>query len=810
MLLPRSATPIVPYPTEQADDNVLLPQVGLFLQLQGATASTEINADHDFCRFVFRDDFRFKEGYYYRLRFSYEQDYPADYTGERAQCDGQTLMTLKVVPKYQMWVGDACTDFNDDHNWRRITADELHHVFTGPDDPLRPKLADGYDGPTTTTDEQARATGYANRQSYVPMDFTDIIIPDTDHFPRLYHRTDADKWISYFEDGVTYSWLWPEGRLDGEEALNHTATVDIEYDMAAWNRTNASGTIRGVNCRPWYANTCEHVTFLPGAEIYGQQHLRYQRAWVELEVEPDRWYTLTSPLQKTVSGDMYAPTLGARQLTEHFQPIYFDPMLNDRFRPAVYQRSWDHKGTARIFRKDGDGLVSQTTMQDGSRHSVDDAYVAATWSHVYNDNEEVYTDGRGFSILTDVSRNPDAASITDVLFRLPKDDEQYDYHSLVAYDKNGQNTPNADPARNPDDRYYGDRAELDRGTPVTLTTDVLVDGTPLAGPTVPAFARLNREAGEIIVTTQNEGKYFLVGNPFIASLDMKEFFDKNPTLERKYWIVTAGRQDVAVMGDVDNPADVIATDGSTCVAPMQAFFVEAKTPTTELRLTYDATMQKMFPIVGANDGPILHPGLRAPARRSSHRSCGSQLDGQLRLLLTDPAEQQTASASAPRLVSTALLRLSPTASADYDASEDAMLLLDSNLDAQSALYTVAGETAVSINSLDRVGVVPLGIVCPNEEAAPQMLTLTFDGADAFPQPLYLYDAQSGETTSITDDLSLNVPANTVGQYFITSGLDQINEASAPTGPAYNLKGIRVANTRNERVIIQGSRKSVVK
>lgn len=812
MMLEPSAQPIVPYPTEQADDNTLLPQIGLFLQLQGATSNAEITADKDFCRFVFRDDFHFKEGYYYRFRFDYGQDYPADYTGERAKCDGQSIMTLKVVPKYQMWVGETSTDFNNDHNWRRISSDELHHVFTGDGDPLRPKLTDGYNGPTNTTALQNRATGYANRQSYVPMDFTDIIIPDTDHFPRLYHRSTNDKWITYFEDGKNYSWLWPEGRLDGEEALNNTATVDIEYDMAAWNRTNDLGTIRGVNCRPWYANTCEHVTFLPGAEIYGQQHLKYQRAWVELEVDPDRWYTLTSPLQKIVSGDMYAPTLGARQLTEHFQPIYFNPMLNDRFRPAVYQRAWDHSDMARIFRMDHDGMY-------GDDKNIDDAYVTGTWSHVYNDNEEIFTDGRGFSIKADVSRNPDASSISRVLFRLPKDDDQYYYHSLVDYDKNGQNAANADPTRNPDERNYGDRAELDRGTPVALTTDMRIDGQPVAGPTVPAFGRLNDVSGTITVTTENAGQYFLVGNPFMASLDMQKFFDANPGLQRKFWIVTANRQETAIM----DGANTIATDGTTTVAPLQAFFVEATDAAAKrLELTYTKEMQKNFPVYTINvDGSDVpgtanpnvrpgdvndpRPGLQMPARRS-----GAALDGQLRILLSDPSEQESRSDHSPRLVSTAVVALAPSASADYRADEDAILLLDSNLDTQSALYTVAGETAVSINRLERVDIVPLGIVCDNDELSKKMLTLSFDGADAFPQPLYLYDAQSGETTAITDDLSLSVPAASAGQYFITTGIDQIEDNAVAAGPMYNLKGIRVANTRNEQIVIQGARKSVVK
>lgn len=790
--LPASENPIVPYPADDADDAMHLPQVGVLLDI----VADKTNMANNVFRVTYRDDFRFKEGHYYRCLIYYTEVYPADYTGQKPQCTGQLVYTLKVVPKYQMWTGDVSTDFNNDLNWRRVSSTELHHDFTGADDPARRKLTDGYE-------TSVSSGGFNTARSYVPMDFTDVLIPSTMMYPRMYGVTKV-KDVTVFE-GEANPYSWPVGGYDAagenylraDDALQATATPDIQYDMAAYDSS------KGVSCRPWYANTCEHITFLPGAEMYGQQHLNYQRAWVELELDPDRWYTLTSPLKKIVSGDMYLPSdqtaTPGRQETEHFLPITYDNSRNDRFRPAVYQRAWDHSGMAKIYRMDDDGMYG-----DGK---IDDAYVAGTWSHVYNDNEEIFTDGRGFSIRTDISRIPDADKPAKVLFRLPKDDESYTYHNSVAPGTQGGEDATGRPTGN--GHVEGDVATINR----------TIGNNAVYAQGIPNQARLNDVSGTITVTTENAGQYFLVGNPFMASLDMQKFFDANPGLQRKFWVVTANRQEVTVM----DGADAIATDGTTTVAPMQAFFVEATDAAAKsLQLTYTKDMQKNFPVYTINvDGSNQpgtaspnqpgnvdfdpRPGLQMPARRS-----GAALDGQLRILLSDPSEPESRSDHSPRLVSTAVVALAPMASADYKADEDAILLLDSNLDTQSALYTVAGETAVSINRLEHVDVVPLGIVCDNDELSKKMLTLSFDGADTFPQPLYLYDAQSHEATPITDDLSLSVPAASAGQYFITTGIDEIADDAVAAGPIYNLKGIRVASTRNEQIVIQGTRKSVVK
>ena len=162
--------------------------------------------------------------------------------------------------------------------------------------------------------------------------------------------------------------------------------------------------------------------------------------------------------------------------------------VNDRFHPAVFQRSWD-KGEATVYEIGG-----------SSRPMA----VAATWSFAYNDVNEAYPAGEGFSIKTDLSGVGTAG--TTALFRLPKADTYYDYYSE------------------------------DQGTAGTRT-EVRSE---------PSY-RLNDVSSSITLRRNTAGKYFLAGNPFMAHIDMAEFLSENAgAIEPKYWILTDDAQGAAV------------------------------------------------------------------------------------------------------------------------------------------------------------------------------------------------------------------------------------------------------------------------
>lgn len=89
--------------------------------------------------------------------------------------------------------------------------------------------------------------------------------------------------------------------------------------------------------------------------------------------------------------------------------------------------------------------------------------------------------------------------------------------------------------------------------------------------------------------------YYLVENPFVTGLDMNEFFAVNTGLEKKYWILTSGGQqlvqrvpDGSWIKQV-NGAFTTATD--TKLAPGQGFFVQATTPDEATTVSFTAGMQ---------------------------------------------------------------------------------------------------------------------------------------------------------------------------------------------------------------------------
>lgn len=54
-----------------------------------------------------------------------------------------------------------------------------------------------------------------------------------------------------------------------------------------------------------HAAECHYITFKPEAGVYGLDSLTYVRAYVEMNVQRNKWYTLTTPLKEMFSADYY-------------------------------------------------------------------------------------------------------------------------------------------------------------------------------------------------------------------------------------------------------------------------------------------------------------------------------------------------------------------------------------------------------------------------------------------------------------------------------------------------------------------------
>lgn len=112
--------------------------------------------------------------------------------------------------------------------------------------------------------------------------------------------------------------------------------------------------------------------------------------------------------------------------------------------------------------------------------------------------------------------------------------------------------------------------------------------------------------------------------------------------------------------------------------------------------------------------------------------------------------------------SVAKLLTSDKADNGYEASEDAVVLLDSELDAPM-VYTVSGSRAAQVNAVKKISNIGLGVYNAGDDEA----TLTISGISRMATPLYLYDAATRQSTRLEgDSYELRVSGDSHGRYFL--------------------------------------------
>ncbi|MCM1401765.1 MAG: T9SS type A sorting domain-containing protein [Bacteroides sp.] len=623
---------------------------------------------------------KFKEGYEYQMRFPFEEMTPQG-TDIKDLCSGQVVFILKIVPEYQEWTGQINTNWNNDENWRRVTADDI--------------LAE--DATDSKYYEYVTDGSNSRKFSYAPLDFTKVIIPQGSTVPELFN--DSNELITL--QGETYNW---SNNPSGNPASGVSTNL-VQYDMVQRVDKNVPGTF----CKPWQAHSCDQIHFEPGAEIARQQHLNYNKAWVDMEVSPTRWYTLSSPLQGVVAGDMYLPSDNARQATTYFEDITFNTAAYNRFKPAVFQRSWN-LASAIVY-----------NYMDIPQHSTD-VKVLTTWSNVYNDVSVPYKAGHGFSVKTDLA-GVDPGESGKVKFRLPKADASYMYYT--------------------DGGSQGNATAIDRK----------------------GAHRLNPVCDIITVEAATDtNKLFLVGNPFMAHMDIAAFLEKNSAvILPKYWILDGDRQGAAVMGDALDLSGTL--DEPRYVAPMQGFFVEARTAGKTLSLEYDSCMMATVNDIGAI----------ADVQLMSHRTV---------------SEPMALRISALESGSSAMIFVNGMARKEYDANEDVMFVSDASLEAPSLVYTVAEGTATTINALPEIFSTEIGVMAAEGEET----TLLFEGVDSS-SGLMIYDAADDSYTELCDGMELKVNGPSSRRLYIVNGVNITGQITSELEITLMSNAVRVTSAQ---------------
>lgn len=582
----------------------------------------------------------FHEGYYYVLRFAYKKRAASATT---TNCPGESYLKVKIVPEFITWTptadGGMNANWNNDANWHRSSSAELY------DNEYKDYLAYGSNMSGTPTS----AKDIPTLNSYVPMKFTKVTIDNLKGLPfpdlgNIAYRS-TNKIATKLTNGK------------GNEATKY-----IQYDiMAFWDEAATDKGLEAGNlkCEKFYGNTCHQIYFKPQGELRDQCYLIYDKAWVEKELVPNRWYTMASPLQYIYAGDMYVPAKDGRQETKAFEDIKFDDKVAgtaaySRSKYPVYQRAWMKSGVEEITPTDKYSASHYPTCAVTGNVDMNLGY----WSHVYNKVDESYADAAdgtfgGFSIKAGNALLPKDKT-KKALLRLPKADNSYQY-----FDYDGSTTSGDKPV--PVDKKNGHGKLL-----VAFNNDEkhLAEKTQSLG-------------------TDNNSGFYLVANPYTCSISMTKFFEANTGLQKAIWIVENGEAKAISKAELDMK--------NYAIQPTQSFFVKKEDATvSDVRFTSTMCVDR-----------TITPGL---------------------LMASDyvkTVEVETENSNGQQ--SRARIALRPEASADYDDQEDVDLLYDQNLKDIPQVYTVAGNEAVAVNAVPELSWIPLGIV--SQQAEEVSLTL---------------------------------------------------------------------------------------
>lgn len=621
------------------------------------------------------------EGYWYELNFSYEL-YNSSTT---AACPGDLFITLKVVPEYLTWFPTVANklnaNWNNDLNWKRSTAAELFD-----------KTYEDY-GEATYDNQDYTKTNLTRQQAFTPMKFSKVVIPE-------------NKLVYPGLDNIVY-------RVGNDIALKLTnfkgeeATSGIQYDfVVTWNDNTADHSTDGngtFKCETFHGNLCDQIFFKARAELLNQQYLIYNKAYVEKEVTQNKWNILSSPLKDTYAGDFFVPLKTGREESKTaFQTMNFGETSDNRVSAPVYQRNWDSNATQVVDRvttykaHDYNGTnISIDTISDVSMN-VESLY----WSHVYNKLDEKYENGKGFALKAGDQYKQLAAKW---LFRLPKADVEYTYFK-----------PNG---------WYSHQT-------VTLKKDAIYRLNLLTS-NEPGL--LGEFSQPLTTNTHSNNRYYIVGNPYTASLSMYRFLNGNPSFERKVWTLVDG-----VLKAHSVPEGTYNRSQDYIIEPMQGFFVKVKEGKT--------VGQANFTLMMTTDRWI---------------SGGTAVQ--------EPAAVYINVVDDDNLCSTAKVVVCNDADDEFVDDEDVELLNNSDIEDVPQVYTVAGNQAAAFNKLSNINFLPLGIIAKEDGKVMSngaTVNVEISANRYVTDKLFVFDAKMGTFTPA--DAPISIMANEHGRYYITT------------------------------------------
>lgn len=292
---------------------------------------------------------------------------------------------------------------------------------------------------------------------------------------------------------------------------------------------------------------CKDIFFEPRSAVENITSLNYRKAWVEMELKPNMYYNLSTPLKQTYTGDMFVPKNITAAL---FEPLTEDNCAESRFNPSIYQRLWATTAPGKIVSKNGKGSI---TLGDNTLGVLE-----TQWSRHFNAVAKPYAKCEGFSLWVDNGQLP---ATNTFRIRLPKAHTKYSYYAN--YDEEILGNEDLTRADNEMNRFVYEEGTAPGNK--TMKYEYKADGKDI---TEDRTVFVGQDSYQITLKADEPTKTFLLGNPFMSHIDIQKFLKANDNVGSVIVQTPQGEQTIAKAGE-----SVVATGDATSIEPMQSFKV---------------------------------------------------------------------------------------------------------------------------------------------------------------------------------------------------------------------------------------------
>lgn len=433
-------------------------------------------------------------------------------------------------------------------------------------------------------------------------------------------------------------------------------------------------------------NCCAGIHFEPGGEVVNTHYLNYDAAWVDMELEGERYYMLSAPLKDMYTGDIFISKDSQwGEEANYFSEMNEESYIEYRVTPRIYQRLWS-------------SVARGVTLKDGYKTVTPGE---TFWTAPFNAVNTRFEMGQGFSVK--------AEGLSSNRFYFPKMHKIYNY-----FYSTGNPTGKFDRVKRTGNgyRFIYEGAESEEGTwQVTLK---------------------NTEG-------HNNGKTstFLLGNPFMAHVNIQEFLKRNENVltgEVKVYDGNTLNSEIKADGQLLSYSEKTYTH----IAPMQSVFVKANNNeqgSITVTFTEDMLTQKPEDKV-----------------RSRAVSSGIQQKG-IRITATDGETE-----------SRCLLLKRSGATDACRAGEDAEVLIDPATAPSVVVFTVADDKALDIQQFQTAKRIPLGFVVKEEVTG---TTLKFSFAEKEWNGWVLKDTETGKRYDLkTGNIVIGNLKSNIGRLYL--------------------------------------------